>query len=437
MASFIPDSVLESRFAFEMEEREVREMELEEEESAFADKMKKVVKDSVSAMVDAFTPMQILSKFNEELSKNTDLFNSVIRLSGIYKAGNGTKYQNGYYYDRIVDKNSSSVILNLLVTDEIRKSLKQDSHVVLSGMFSKRVEGSKGEVSIFFRADSIIEELESKVLSDDDLKRISLVQKKNELGVKPIKSILKTKLMRNERPQVCLLYAQTSITDQDFEKGVKSASSQIDFFTDKTVSFSNTTALIQKLCYLDKSKQYDVICIVRGGGSGMEKLDDVRLMECIVGLNTPVIAGLGHVGEGYSVKSVVDESAGTPSLLGQYFDNLVKETALEREGTINNLAQKIEAKYKPHLERLATLEKTSKADKEQIEKLLKEKKEDIDNYTKVNKRLIDLQSTMDKQIRKVEDKVKGQIILWRTIAVISIIIMGIVIYKYGLSQFWW
>lgn len=434
MNGYFYDSVLESAKFFEEEEEQEKQELLFEE--VFEEEIKDMVNKLAPRLAEAYSPLQLLSKANEGLSKSSDLFGEVISLRGVFKSGNGIKYQNGYYYDRILDENSS-VTINILITENIRKQLKLDSLVVLKGMMNKRLDGNKGEILLYFRVDSLIEELKSNAINDDDLKRLSLIKKKNEQGRKPVKSLLKTILMRNERPQVCLLYAQTSITDQDFDKGVKSASSQIDFYIEKSVSFSNTLALTKKLKELDYSKKYNAICLVRGGGSGMDKLDDVQLLECLVSLSTPIVAGLGHVGEEYSIKSVVDENIGTPSLLGQYFDNLVKETAQEREGTINNLAQKIEARYKPQLERLAKLEKDSKSDKDQINKLLEEKKSDVEKYSRINQELVDLKRNFDSKIIAANKQVIAQLYIWIFISLVCIIISAIILYLYGQQQLWW
>ena len=97
----------------------------------------------------------------------------------------------------------------------------------------------------------------------------------------------------------------------------------------------------------------------------------------------------------------------------------------------------MEVKYKPQMDRLAELEKITKSDKEKIDLLLKEKKTDIDNYTAVNKKLIDIQSKVDMNIRDVENRMKGQILIWRIISIVSLIILGILAYKYGQTQLWW
>lgn len=424
---------------YELSDEAAQFDEFEEDEKQLEESWLVSIKESAKAIlqsnIEAITPMQLISKMNEALSRSTDLYSQVINISGVYKHGNGTLYGNGFYYDNLKDKGNNNQI-KILVPSYIRQHIKPDSEVILSGMIMKRVDATRSSIELQFRVDSFVEELRSKAINDDDLKRISLVQKKNAKGKKPVKSYIKNVLMQNNKPKVLIIYAQASITDQDFEEGVKSAGSQIDFIIDKSVSFANTTALINKLKEADKLS-YNAICLVRGGGGGMEKLDEIPLLECLVDMNTPTIGGVGHVGEEYSIKSVFDENAGTPSLLGQYFDNLVKETAQEREGTINNLVKNIEARYKPQLDRLAKLEKDSKADKDQINKLLEEKKSNIDNYTKINKELIDLRRTVDSKIRNAKKKMIVQLYIWIVISLICIIVTVILFYLYGQNQFWW
>lgn len=392
----------------------------------FKSKMEELVKDNTLRRVDVICPMQLMTQMNGSLIKDSEFFVRVINLQGVFKPGNGILYTNGYYYDTLKDLNSEAQI-KIVVPALIRQELTPDSLVVLNGMVIKRLDTTRSCLEFQFRVDNMVEEVKSKAISDSDMKLISLIQKKNEKGKKPVKAILKNILMRNERPKVYIIYAQTTITDQDFEAGVKTAASQIDFYIDKSVSFANTAALVQKLKQLDVSGTYHAICLVRGGGSGMEKLDDVRLFECLTDMETPVLGGVGHVGEGFSIKSIVDENVGTPSLLGQYFDNLVKDTAQEREGTLNNLAQKMEAKYKPHMDRLLELEKSSKADKEQINKLLNEKQKDVTTYVRTSQELSDAKEKLkllEQQLADVRNNGKA---IWIVIAVISIIALLVVL----------
>lgn len=414
----------------------LREQNIElDEKEFFENSIKTWLENLTLKQVNSITPMQVMSKMNEYVSRNFGLFGEVVNIRGIFTAGNGTLYQNGYYYDNLKDENYTAFV-KVLVRSTLRNRIKFDSLVVLRGMFVKKLKPDNSALEILFRVDSIVEEIKSKAISDEDLKRLELIQKKNEIGKKPVDSTLRNILMRNERPKIYIIYALGSITDKDFDKGVKSAGTQIDFTTD-SVSFANTAALIYKIMETDKTGNYHAICLVRGGGSGMDKLDNISLLETLLHVKTPIIAGLGHVGEVYYIKSIVDADEGTPSLLGQYFDNLVKECAQEREGTINNLAQKIEEKYKPHMRRLSELEVISKADKAKIESMLAEKKKDIESYAKVNNELIELRSNLENRINSVKSRINGILIFWQILAIISLLALIATFYIYGQTQLWW
>ena len=385
-----------------------------------------MIKEGYSKQISSIKPLQLMSQINEALSRESDLFGKVFCVQGIFKSGGGFLYRNGYYYDYLKDENCEAQI-KILVSPLMRQKIKPDSLVSLSGMLIRKIDAKNGSVYIQFRADSIIEEIKPKAINDEDLKRISLIQKKNEQGRKPVRALLKNILMSNNRPKVCIIYAQTTITDQDFYKAAKTAGSQIDFIMCKSVSFADTARLIQMLKSYDAMK-FDAICLVSGGGSGLDKLDDVRLFECLLSMNTPIIGGIGHVGEKYSIYSIVDENAGTPSLLGQYFDDLVRDTAMEREGTINDLSNKIKENYKPQLERLAILEKSSKEDKEQINRLLSDKEKNVSELTKLSNEMLELKKDRNEQAEKIRLQMSNQIRLWRNIAVICIIIFCYCLY---------
>ena len=329
--------------------------------------------------------------------------------------------------DYLKDENNTTQV-KILVPTIVRQKLKPDSLVVLCGMIHKRIDFNKSSVELQFRVDSFLEEIKEKAINEDDLKRISLIQKKNAIGYKPIKSILKNILMRNERPRICILYARGTITDQDFDRAVKSAASQIDFTVNKNVVFANTPSLIQTIKFLD-NQGYDAIALVRGGGEGMEELDDIRLFECLLNTKTPIIGGVSHVGEGFNIFSMVDDNAGTPSLLGQYFNDLVQETANEREGTINNLRQKIEAGYKPHMDRLALLEKESKSDKEQIKTLLTERTKDAKTLMDATNNYTKLSNEFNSKIQNVKDEMQIHINRWKFISfIISLICLLLILF---------
>ena len=64
---------------------------------------------------------------------------------------------------------------------------------------------------------------------------------------------------------------------------------------------------------------YDVIAIIRGGGAGLEALDEVELLETLVKMNTAWMYGAGHEGEKLFILNIADKAIAIPHALGTYF----------------------------------------------------------------------------------------------------------------------
>ena len=96
---------------------------------------------------------------------------------------------------------------------------------------------------------------------------MELRQKKASVVFKNVDSLLEQLLYTDQRPQIALVFAQTSITMSDFEAGINAAKSAIDF-TERRVNFSNSQELVWTLQTLDEF-DFSVIVLVRGGGGGL------------------------------------------------------------------------------------------------------------------------------------------------------------------------
>lgn len=379
----------------------------------------------------ALRPLQLMSMVSEQISKTSNLLGNVINLRGVYLPNNkGTLYK-GYCYDLLRDENNNATI-TIIVPAILRNKLKQDKVVVLAGMLVKKLDGAKGQIEVQFRVDSIVEEVKDAKIDPDDLKRLALVKEKGMLGKKAVTALLKGKIMKGERPKVCLVYAAASFTDMDFEKGVKSAATEIDFYADKSTAFSNADKVVLLLKTLD-TKGYDSIALVRGGGDGLEQLDNVKILDCVLHMKTPTLGGAGHVGDKLWLHSIVDENPSTPSLLGQYFSDLVSETVAERTGTLSDLQRKIAEQYKPQLARLAQLENTTKEDKAQIKELIKESTKIAEKNTELNKEIQKIERAMTSSIKDAEARAEARLMAqargWMVVAIISLIALAVMLMK--------
>ena len=189
--------------------------------------------------------------------------------------------------------------------------------------------------------------MQEQVVDEEEQKRIEFRRKKVQIGYKNIDGVLEQKLFIDERPRVALVFAATSITMSDFNAGINAAKSAIDFY-EQRVNFANTKELTALLKELDQQK-YDVIALVRGGGGGIESLDELDVLDMIVEMQTPIIAAIGHVEEKLFIKQIVDKEAPTPNGLGQYFSDLVETVSEKKNKSRAVLTEQIKKQFQEQL----------------------------------------------------------------------------------------
>lgn len=305
--------------------------------------------------VSYYTPLELVGIYRSFLERGKK--NNVVWLRGIYVQRPNQNSQWAYCYDELrdVDTNTS---LTLKISQNDRTKLKPNSLVQIGGLIELN-PFTNGNIQIIVQVTRV-EIIKDQFISDDDLKRNEIRIAKSKRGFKNVDAVLEEKLFRDERPRVALLFASTSITMLDFNEGVNAAAVKIDF-VELRQSFANGLTLASFLHEQDQ-EGYDVIALVRGGGSGIEALDDLNVLECVSNMDTPVICAIGHVGEELFLKSIADKVAPTPNGLGQYFSEMVEKVTAKRTNSIAALTGSIRKEY----------EKQIAADKKRNEDLLKE-----------------------------------------------------------------
>ena len=93
-----------------------------------------------------------------------------------------------------------------------------------------------------------------------------------------------------------------------------------------------------------------MIALIRGGGSGIEALDDIQVLQTVASMKTPVICAIGHVGEELFMKSIADKVAPTPNGLGQYFSEMVERVVAKRNNLRAALVEEVKKQFQKQLE---------------------------------------------------------------------------------------
>lgn len=354
---------------------------------------------AVSPMIQVFNPSELLNIFSDLLARqNTS--SKVIYLRGIYFK---QKYNPGwaYAYDLLRDEYDQQEI-TMMISPALREELKDGSLVQVGGTITRKLSG-KGYIQLVFQV-SRVDVVKDQVISEDDMRRGELRTLKSQKGFKNVDFLLEEILFRGERPKVALLFASTSITMADFDAGKESAATHIDFHEHR-VSFAKSDDLIAKLNQLD-SAQYDIIAMVRGGGGGIEALDDLSVLECVVNLNTPLICAVGHVDEKIFIKNLADYVAPTPNGLGTYFSNMV-ETVIQKRN--NSRAALVEEVKKQYIKQIETAEQQNKTLQSQIEKMTKASTEAQANFKAQSDALTKQLSTLQENLKKMNESNSEQV----------------------------
>ena len=335
-----------------------------------------------------YKPSELLGIFTSFLSQ-TDVNRKVIYLRGIYLKNPKHDPRWNSRYDTLRDEDTQTEI-TLQIPQRLCDNLKDGNLVQVGGVLGRRAQNNC-HIQLMLVV-SRIDVVQEQAIDESEIKRMELRQKKASVGFKNVDSLLEQLLYTDQRPQVALVFAQTSITMSDFEAGINAAKSAIDF-TERRVNFSNSQELVRTLQALDEF-DFSVIALVRGGGGGIEKLDELDVLEAIVNLKTPIIAAIGHVEEKLFIKQLVDKCAPTPNGLGQYFSELVETVSEKKTKSRAVLTEQIKKQFKDQLE---AGQKQNKELQEKLTKLTKAQEEAVKKHNEQVQALTKVQAEATKK----------------------------------------
>lgn len=340
--------------------------------------------------VTYYTPVELVGIYRNFLERGKS--NGVVWLRGIYIQRPSQNNQWAAYYDELRDVDTNTSI-TLKINRQDRQRLKPNSLVQIGGLIELN-PFTNGTIQIVVSVTRF-EIIKDEFVTEQDIKRSEIRIAKTKRGLKNVDAVLEDKLFRDERPKVALIFASTSITMADFNVGVNAAAVKIDF-TELRQSFGKGASLAAFLKQQDEMK-FDTIALIRGGGNGIEALDDIAVLQTVSEMETPIICAIGHVGEELFLKSIADKVAPTPNGLGQYFSEMVERVAAKRNNSRAALVQEVKKQFQKQLE---DSNKKNKELLDQIEKMTKQQQE----QTKANKENIDKLNEQNKKNLEAQQK---------------------------------
>lgn len=368
-------------------------------------------------VVKYYKPSELLGMFTSYLSQQ-DVNRQVIYLQGIYLKNPKHDTRWSSRYDILRDENTQTEI-TLQIPYKLCEDLKDGNLVTVGGVLGRRVQNNS-HIQLMLVV-SRVEIVQEQAIDENEIKRMELRRQKSTKGFKNVDSILEQLLFIDQRPKVALIFAATSITMSDFNAGIQAAKAAIDF-EEYRVNFSNSQELCQALKNID-TRDYNVIAIIRGGGGGIEKLDELEVLETVGNMKTAIIAAIGHVEEKLFIKQLADKEAPTPNGLGQYFSDMVETVSEKKTKSRAALTEQIKKQFKDQLEAgqkqnkelqekltklTKTQEETQKQHKEQVDKANKQNEELQKKLTEITKANETAQKAHAEQLGKLQGQMKAQ-----------------------------
>ena len=357
-----------------------------------------------------YSPTDLINITKEQLKTA----GSLVKVEGVYVQC-GTKDYRGVWYDAVKSQYASHR-LTAIVPTPLRLQMNDGDVVQLCGTIEKALNDN-GQITMQLRVSNIIGRKERE-MDDAEKRALELQQMKAQKGYRNVDMLLESVLYGGERkPRIALLFAEASITDQDFRAAIQASSEAIEFNYNGT-TFTQIGNFIHKLQLLDSSS-FDAVCLVRGGGTGIEEVfGNADLAEAVIAMQTPVISAIGHQVDNPLVCRVTDKNIGTPSLLGQYFKDMMERIAGEKAHSKAALVEQVKKQFTTQIEtqgkQITDLQKQmaeqNKSFRESMDKYAKE----VSDAKLANK---DLQEKMKYAAMSAKNKRKGLVkaVVWLSI----------------------
>ena len=363
------------------------------------------------SIVTAYKPSELIAIFSATLGKQNE-FAKLVSLRGIYQQRQNSQNWS-FAYAGLRDESSQEEI-TLRMPKELYETLINGNLITVTGVLERKID-PRASVQITLNVTRV-EKLQEQAVSEADQKKAELRRRKAQAGFRNVDGVIEQRLLADERPKVALLLANNSITLSDFEAGIQAARAAIDF-TEFRCDFFKAAPLCQNLCDID-GQGFDVIAVVRGGGIGIERLDNLEVLETLAHLNTPVISAVGHPEERLAFKEIADKEVATPTALGQYLSDMVERVASMKAKSKAMLVQQVSKQY---ADQIANLEK-------RLTKQEKDFKEERDGYIEREKRNVEEMTAMKGKVAWMANKLneRKRTIVWLAVGLAAVV--GILIW---------
>jgi exodeoxyribonuclease VII large subunit len=273
-----------------------------------------------------YSPSSVLGLFSNALKLNATI--NLIYLKGRYSFGGGKAYGNSYY--DVLFSESDNISIGVRISALLRTKIENNEVYTLKGFIEKSIKNSS--IELRFVVDEIIQQ-EERAISEEELQRYELIQKKLEKGSTDLETVIRDKILKNEPVKIANVYGNNAIVQRDFAEGLD-VSQKYFQISEYTCSITSATSIISKLEEIYQS-DYDVIAVVRGGGDrqSMEAFNNIRLSELFIDLGAVTVTAIGHTIDETLLDKLADKRFHLPHDYGAGLHAIVEKLSHEKSNS--------------------------------------------------------------------------------------------------------
>lgn len=366
--------------------------------------------DDQEATYPIYSPASVIGIFSNALKLNATV--NLIYLKGRYAFGGGKSYGN-YYYDLLFSEGDHTSI-GIRISSLLRSKITNNEIFTLRGFIEKSIKNSS--IELRFVVDEIVQQ-EERSISEEELERYALIQKKLEIGSKNLETLIRDKMLKDEKVRVANIYGNNAIVQKDFFEGLDVSRKYFDI-SDHSCNITSSTAIISKMNEVS-GLDYDIVALVRGGGDrqSMETFNDLSLSELFITMKPVTVTAIGHTVDETLLDKLADKRFHLPHDYGAGLHAIAEKLSHERSNSRTLLIDEVKKDVtKQFSEQVETLEKQLKKKNEEFTEAQKIYKEQVENHNKTftdqlkvrNEEFQKLQLSSGKQLEDLQKNFQEQ-----------------------------
>lgn len=378
--------------------------------------------------VSVYSPKSLVSIFEKAFILQEE--KKIIQIKGVFLKA-GTVLYNSGYYDKLKDE-ASDYSLTVVTSSLIHNELRDNTTIQFNGYLTRKID-KYGRLEFQINFIDLVNVTQNK-FSDEDIKKIEIINLKLKSGIKDLDSSIKQHVYNNTKMKIIVIIGKQAIINNDITTALGIASVHYDLHFTR-VSISSIKEITDEILKYDNAN-IDLICIARGGGEQMEAFSNPELVKSILNRKTIIASAIGHADDISLFEQVADKKFTTPSAFGAYLKQIYNETVEELakskakmqkditdqlkviyDEQLKTLNLKLENTTKLYIQEKKSILESNEVFKRQLGELHEKKVKDLNEFT------LKLRSENEGLARQLNDARKAPQTNYSVIIIVIIIVI--------------